>query len=119
VSKNRSEADRRSENTMKLLAAMTPGERYTVAELASRTGWTVPGTRMNLRVAQDQGLVWQRFTSGTRLQDWQRPLPSRKGLLPDVAAGEGAAVEMDHPSIEGYELQWRTFRDLCMLAHQR
>jgi hypothetical protein len=90
-----------------LLAVMMPGEDYTAEDLAARLGWTISTTRALIHAAEDTGVLWQHRVSKGPLMWVRRERRSRPAIRSWNEVGE----------LRDYECQWRTFRDLCMLAH--
>lgn len=91
-----------------LLAVMTLDENYSTDALAARLGWTMSATRMMIQTAQDTGVLWQNYQGASKGPIlWVRRERKRESAAePARPVGE----------LQGYEQQWRIFRDLCMLT---
>ncbi|MBB2926645.1 hypothetical protein FHX59_001054 [Paraburkholderia silvatlantica] len=91
-----------------MLAVMVPGEDYTTGALATQPGWSLSTARTIIHAAEDTGIVWKHRCACKGPLVWVRRdrmrCPSRQLSIP---AGE----------LQGYEQAWRSFRDICMLAH--
>ncbi|MBK3786575.1 hypothetical protein G3A43_40980 [Paraburkholderia aspalathi] len=101
---NRNRHPARGDQIAALLAVMTPDENYSADDLATRLGGTIFDTRILIHAAEDAGAIWQHRAACKGPPLWVRRERRRE---PSMAAGK---------QIQGYEREWRTFRDLCMLT---
>jgi DNA-binding GntR family transcriptional regulator len=94
-----------------ILAAMKPGVRYSTAMLAEQLGVTVHAINPLLAQLANEGRCWQ--MPGQRSSVFW--IPTSKEAR-DFLERQSRRVTWNKGSLQGYDEQHRTFRELCMLT---